>query len=588
MTLTKLTYTKEENRQASHQAEANPSHEASQILHLQRLLVTMKQLYEKNLHQIQTQLHAEQNQRLAIQKDLEKAQAQLGENQKCHDEEIQALRHQQETLKELLKKAQEGLNQQQEESPSKEPGEEGDRQRVEHLERVIPYLRDRREEANLEVEQLRELLNEAQKKATLLENELAENRVNTQKEIEHFKQLLEENKQQGNELETVVSTTSSHYLRRELENIKRTLIQGNQETKAIEARYIEILNEKIGLEHQCKQLQLQLEHQSSNLTSFQAQIHELEDNKKVLDVTLQTKEEEWKENFRQQQELKARLEGLNELVREKELIQEKYEQLKEEWKQISERLDEAIEIRTQSDQHLNQLEEIAANQETQLQELAQQLQMIKQEKGEMENDRSQLKTLLDESEMRLKVAQQHLAKKVKEGALLGEKLDEQHSNLTEFAQTIEQQKNQIAQLQASVDLYQRQEKRLQEQLHEALKGTESQIIKWEEKYFRMYDKWQESENRIRELKKFEEKHLQMQSLLANLGNFMGGAFNPTNPMFHPGQEIAERPIARPFSFDTPLTENPSQEPSKPPSQEEKYDLFGLQQPPEKYHPHLFS
>lgn len=586
--MTRLIDTKEENRQASLQAEATPSQEAGQILHLQRLLVTLKQRYEKSLHQMQIQLQAEQNQHLAAKKDLERVHAQLAESQKSHEEEIQALRHQQDTLKDLLKKAQEGLNRQQKESLSEEPSEETNRQRVEQLERVIPYLRDRTEEANLEAEQLRDSLNEAQKKAAALENELVENKQNAQKEISLLKQLLEEQKQQGNELETVVSTTSSHYLRRELENIKRTLDQGNQETKAIETRYIEILNEKIGLEHQCKQLQLQLEHQSSNLTVFQTQLHELEDHKKVLEVTLQAKDEEWAESCKQREALQANIAGLNELVKEKELIQEKYEQLKEEWKQISERLEEAIEIRTQADQHLNQLETIAANQETQLQEFAQQLQTLNQEKGELENDGSQLRTLLDESEMRLKVAQQHLAKKVKEAAVLSEKLDEQHVNLTDFAQTIEHQKTQLAQLQASVDLYQRQEKRLQEQLHEALKGTESQIIKWEEKYFRMYDKWQESENRIRELKKFEEKHLQMQSLLANLGNFMGGAFNPSTAMYHASQEIAERPPARPFSFDSPLPEEPALEPTQATSQEEKYDLFGLQQPPEKYNPHLFS
>lgn len=583
--MTRLTHTKEENRQAVLQAEAIPSHEAGQILHLQRLLVTLKQRYEKSLQQMQIQLQAEQNQRLAIQRDLDRAQAQFAENQKSHEEEIQALRQQQSTLKELLKKAQEGRP---EEHQSNEASDETHRQRVEQLERVIPYLRDRTEEANLETEQLRDSLNEAQKKAAKLENELAENRLAAQKELDYYKLLLEEQKQQGNELETVVSTTSSHHLRRELEEIKRTLNQGTQDTKAIEARYIEILNEKIGLEHQCKQLQLQLEHQSSNLTAFQAKLHELEDHKKVLEVTLQTKEDESAESSRQTQALQIRIESLNELVKEKECIQEKYEQLKEEWKQISERLEEAIEIRTQADQHLNQLETIAANQETQLQEFAEQLQMLNQDKGELENDRCQLRTLLDESEMRLKVAQQHLAKKVKEAALLSEKLDEQHANLTDFAQTIEHQKTQLAQLQASVDLYQRQEKRLQEQLHEALKGTESQIIKWEEKYFRMYDKWQESENRIRELKKFEEKHLQMQSLLSNLGNFMGGAFNPSTTVFHSGQEVAERPAARPFSFDAPIAEEPALEASKPALQEEKYDLFGLKQPPEKYNPHLFS
>ena len=565
--MTRLTYSKEANRQAHLQAETASSHEAEQILHLKRLLVTLKQHYENSLHQVHIQLQAEQSQRIAAQKDLEKVQAQLADSQKFHEEELHALREQQSTLKKLLKKAQEELKQQHH-SSSRDDRLEMDRQQ--------------------EAERLREEVQEAQKKLKVLEQDLLDNQQKAQTKIDHLQQLLEDHKQQEPELETVVSTTSSHHLRRELETIKRILAEGAQQTKALESRYIEILNEKIEFEHQNKQLQLQLEHQSSNLTAFQEQLHELDDRKKTLEMSLQAKESAWSESCQQQQELQAQLERLKEHMREKERIQDQYEQLKEEWKQLIERLEEAIEMRAQMNQHLNELEAIAANQETQLQEFAQQLQMLQQEKGSLESEREQFKILLDESEARLKVAQQHLAKKVKEAALLSEQLEEQQANLTDFAQTIEYQKTQLAQLQASVDFYQRQEKRLQEQLHEALKGTESQIIKWEEKYFRMYDKWQESENRVRDLKKLEEKYLHMQGLLANLGNFMGGAFNASHVLFHSGQEITERTVERTFSFEPPLASDslfdaPSQETG---SQEEKFDLFGMRQPPNKYNPPL--
>lgn len=584
--MTRLTYlNREDNRRTHLQKEsANASSEAGQILHLKRLLVTLKQHYETNLHHLQSQLQTEQNQRIASQKELEKIQIQWIESQKHHEEELQSLRDQQITLKEFLKKAHDELNQSRIQ-PTEGPDLEVNRQRIEQLEQIIPYLRDQTSEANLETEQLREQLDEAQKKVKAVEQELAENKQDAQQKIEYLQQILEEQNQQGQELETVVSTTSSHHLRRELEVIKRTLAQGNQEAKALEERYVEILNEKIGLEHQCKQLQQQLEHQSSNLTAFQEQLHEIEDHKKNLEISLQAKEREWNENCQQREELEKRIESLNKLVKEKEFIQDKYEQLKEEWKQLSESLEEAIEMRAQAEQHLTQLEAIAVNQESQLQEFAQQLQILNQEKGTLEFEREQIKILLDESEMRLKVAQQHLAKKVKEAAMLNEKVEEQHINLTDFAQTIEYQKTQLAQLQASVDLYQRQEKRLQEQLHEALKGTESQIVKWEEKYFRMYDKWQESENRIRELKKFEEKHLQMQSLLANLGNFMGGSLNSANGLFYSGQEMVDR-SARPF--ESSALEEPTSSAAQTETHEEKYDVFGMRQSADKYNPHLFT
>ena len=585
--MTRLIYPKEESRQTDLQSDAASSSEAGQILHLKRLLVTLKQHYEKTLDTTQIQLQTEQNQRIALQKELEGVRVQLAYNQKFHDEELQALRDQQAALKELLKNAQDKFKPPSDQLVPAQPDiTEDSHQRVEQLERMIPYLRERTEEANLETEHLREELDRAQKKLKLLEQELAENKQNAQREIENFQQLLAIQQQQEDQLETVVSQTSSHRLRQELEVIKRNLVQGNQETKALEARYVEILNEKIGLEHQCKQLQLQLEHQSSNLTSFRIQLHEIKDHKETLEVSLQLKENELAETCQQRQDLQNRIQNLDERVREKDYIQDKYEQLKDEWKQMSERLEEADEMRAQMEQHLIELEAIATNQESQLQEFDKQLQLLYQEKQTLETDRDQLKILLDESETRLKVAQQHLAKKVKESALLAGKVEEQQASLVDFAQNVENQKTMLVQLQASLDIYQKQEKCLQDQLHSALKGTESQVTKWEEKYFRMYDKWQESENRIRELKKFEEKHHQMQSLIANLGSFMGGSFSNHSALFHPGQEAGERP-PRPVSFDPPLPEDFSS-PLKTASHEEKYDLFGMRQPQDKYNPNFLT
>lgn len=273
------TYSNKEDSQANPLLEASTSGEAGQILHLKQLLVTLKKHYEKVLQTSHIQLQAEQNQRVALQKELEITKGQLVEVQKLHEEELQALRDQQMALKELLKKAQDDLKHTQEPASS-HSNLIASRQRVEQLERVIPYLRGRTEEANLETEHIREELELTQKRIKALEQELTENKQKSQQEIERLQQLLKAQMHEDEKFETVVSQTSSHHLRQELEMIKQTLVQGTQETKALEARYVEILNEKIGLEHQCKQLQLQLEHQSSNLTSFQTQLHEIEKDKK--------------------------------------------------------------------------------------------------------------------------------------------------------------------------------------------------------------------------------------------------------------------------------------------------------------------
>ena len=68
----------------------------------------------------------------------------------------------------------------------------------------------------------------------------------------------------------------------------------------------------------------------------------------------------------------------------------------------------------------------------------------------------------------------------------------------------------------------------------------------------------------------------MQHLLANLGNFMGGTLNAHHPSFSASQEIEEK-LKPSFSFDNPLIEEKSI-PERP-QMEEKYNLFGMRQPP---------
>ena len=490
--MTPLTHTKEKCSQANLRFEAPASCEAEQIVHLKRLLVTLKQHYEKSLQTSHAQLQAEQNQKIALQKELDSAKEKLIESRNLHEEELRALRDQH-VMKELLQK-------------------------------------------------------------------------------------------QTQDFPLSTSLPDLQYLRQEFEGIKRTLSQGAKETNALEVRYVEVLNEKIRLEHQFKQLQQQFEDQSSHVYSFQMRVDELEEHKRALETVLQSKDTECARISQQCQELQKKESYLGELAREKEYIQEKYEQLKEEWKELTAQLEDAVEVRKRAEQQVSQLEIYAKEQETHLQEHIQHMHLLEREKQSVETEREQLRNYLEECEARLKVAQQHLAKKVKEATLLSERVEEQQVSLADFVQTIELQKTQTGQLQADLDLYQKQEKRLQEQLHDALKATESQVAKWEEKYFRMYDNWQESETRIRELKKLEEKHHQMQSLLSNLGSFMGNSLN-SGGIFPPIQESADR-LNPSTGLEEPQTEETSSTWASA-SAEEKYDLFGMRQSSDKYKSNLF-
>lgn len=127
----------------------------------------------------------------------------------------------------------------------------------------------------------------------------------------------------------------------------------------------------------------------------------------------------------------------------------------------------------------------------------------------------------DEVEARLKMAQQHLAKKVKETSDLNDRIHSQDLILQDLQNQLNLSRARIAEQQQIMETQFQQEKRLQDQLIEASKSAESIVTKWEEKYFKVYEKWQDNELKLKDLKKVEEKFVQMQNILSNIGGLFG-------------------------------------------------------------------
>jgi hypothetical protein len=86
-------------------------------------------------------------------------------------------------------------------------------------------------------------------------------------------------------------------------------------------------------------------------------------------------------------------------------------------------------------------------------------------------------------------------------------------------------------LQSHYDQLIDENKQLAAKLEEALRSVNSQATKWEEKYSRLYDQFQEGELRYRDLKKVEEKFVQVQLMLANINSLIGihAPFPPDDP-----------------------------------------------------------
>lgn len=169
-------------------------------------------------------------------------------------------------------------------------------------------------------------------------------------------------------------------------------------------------------------------------------------------------------------------------------------------------------------------------------------QALQAENAALQESLAQAKGAQNDAEVQLKTAHQHLAKKVKETAELNDKVQFQQEQLHEQQSQLNQSRLRTAELQQTLDAHLQQEKLLQEQLQQSARAMEALSIRWEEKYFKIYEKWQEGEVRIKEMKKLEDKCLQMQSLLANIGGVFGVPLG--TPVHHVPQPVPA-PVAAP-------------------------------------------
>ncbi len=453
-----------------------------QILHLKRLLVTLKQQYERGLQQLNGQLQKEQAKVLSLAKKLDLVEGEQSQLKKQHEEELDALRKQIIALRELSKQLDA-------EEVVFSPELEASRQRIEQLERVIPYLRERNNEANLETEQLRD--------------ELSESRHLNEK----LSSILQEK-------ETSIN------------------LQLEQHIRNLNTECAELMKEKVNLEHQILNLHTHINHQSKYLIELKIKLQDQLLSNKANETLLLEKERSLIEKENQSSELKLQIKRLENVEQEKKSLQERYESLQEEWKKISLLFEKAQEVRIKTESQLNEMERTLREQLSLFNEKVDQYSILQQEKERVEAEFHSLKTQREEAESCLKIAQQHLAKKVKEATLLTEKIEQMQFQLNDNLHKIESYKSQTLQLQATVDQRQGNESRLQDQLKDTVKNFELQNVKWEEKYYKVHDRWQECENRISQLQKVEEKHYQMQNILSNLGSFISGnAHANTAPSF---------------------------------------------------------
>lgn len=330
-----------------------------------------------------------------------------------------------------------------------------------------------------------------------------------------------------------------------------------EEIQALKEKVERLSEENRRMSEQCEQQK----HQTENLTTKELQLQNELNEQKAVNQSLRTDLDQMKDSMvrglREARELKQYYQNLiNEkttVLEKNSLIQRQVEELRSEVKRKELALDaskaevaaakaEKQEVERQFDRERKEKSEREEN----LNSLGKQIQSI----------RSQLEVFrrkAEEKEKEAIEAQQHLAKKVREASQLSEKVEEKHRLGERLQEEIVDYKMKLSESQA-----------LLEKEKDKAEHAVNQMETVEKKYFRTHEKLQKAEAEVRELRKVEEKHQQMQQLLSNLGTVIGQPVTISQASSLSGQEPAPPPMpAQPIETPAPKKKTPPKPPAKP-------------------------
>lgn len=360
---------------------------------------------------------------------------------------------------------------------------------------------------------------------------------------EQLKEQLEQEKErrtgltaQLEELNALVRTRQTE--REELEN---RIIAAEQDKAALASNLTILNEEKRALEDSCSRLA----HQSERL---------LQEN---VERTATLAELEARCGL-QERSLAETHEKLQEIERDKLQLQEQVQLLKGDLTKSGRRFEEAREVQEDLNLKLQALNQHCLEKESELQNRYMDLERLTSEHNLLKRRLEQMEETDQKSQEEITELQKHVKKKVQEMTLVEKQLEAQKSSQAHLESQLDNQREKVTNLEQLLNNQHEKEREFQNLLNETIKNCDAKVSKWEEKYFHLYNKWQAQESCLKDYQKLEERYNQMQTLLANLGNFIG------NPLAGGAQGLP--PLGgRPSLPTVGALENPLNEKKVPPA-----------------------
>lgn len=435
--------------------------------------------------------------------------------------------------------------------------------------------------SDLEVQEILQLLNLEKKKVSELSAKLKNSPQSeesatpskgkeTQLEVvvQFMRTRLDEAQGENLVLQNKIAEAHQQILRHQME------IEQHLSTLEIEKRKNEeFFQEDSALKAQFTKLKEQIKILEEDKKSWDAKTGEVELLKDMMMKTVQESgdlKELLKNKEEQVQVLTLDLENksssLNQMTEDLQTKNTAHHELTKFTEDLQSKLIQAEEGRQQSQESLKKKEEL-------IEHLSSQVASLNKSLAEQEEAFQNIIEERHEHESCLRAAQNHLAKKVREAALLAEKYEGAQKTIQQLEKEKEASSKKLSELQALMDAELQHKLKVQEQHQDILKTVEAQSAKWEEKYFKLHDKWQEVEGKNRELKRLEERFSKMQIAFTQFNQLFAAPFTFPQTEEMPMKSFAEMETV------------PVQEKSVPFIQP---SLFQTQKAPPRYKETLFG
>lgn len=349
------------------------------------------------------------------------------------------------------------------------------------------------------------------------------------------------------------ATSTSETLKTQNSYLQQSIEASKAQTDALQGRIKTLEEQGQTLTSSKASLQQELESAQQQGVELQTRIESLEQHATVADqekTELQRLQSEAKENLSAQQNtilsLKDRVRSLEGVIpaleaaeRQRNELADRCNHLNAELQDIATHLQDTAESRDLVSQQLQEVGHLADEQQNRLDQQQKQLLNLEEIRQHLEEDLHASHGALENKDALLKELQQQFKKKVQDNAYITEQLDAQKVLTGQVQNALDNARAKIGDMESQLQERQQQETRLQQLLNESIKSAESQVSRWEEKYLHLYDKWQQSEQKGKELKKFEQKYKQMAALLSDLGTHI------TSPIAMASSESEDEPDVEP-------------------------------------------